>query len=38
MTENTATSTLLTMEEAAEHLRVSREYLYRMRKNGQLTV
>ncbi|MFT9663679.1 helix-turn-helix domain-containing protein [Mycobacteroides abscessus subsp. abscessus] len=29
---------LFTMEEAAEELRVSREYLYRMRKNGELTV
>lgn len=27
---------LYTMEEAAEVLRVSREYLYRMRKNGDL--
>lgn len=27
---------LYTMEETAEVLRVSREYLYRMRKNGQL--
>lgn len=29
---------LYTMEEAAQHLRVSREYLYRMRKNGDLIV
>ncbi|WP_078315415.1 helix-turn-helix domain-containing protein [Mycobacterium sp. D16Q16] len=27
---------LYTMEEAAQRLRVSREYLYRMRKNGDL--
>lgn len=43
MSENTAATTttppvLYTMEEAAELLRVSREYLYRMRKNGQLVV
>lgn len=39
MSENEAATTpplLYTMEEAAEILRVSREYLYRMRKNGQL--
>lgn len=29
---------LYTMEEAADILRVSREYLYRMRQRGQLTV
>lgn len=29
---------LYTMEETAEILRVSREYLYRMRQRGQLTV
>ncbi|MGW4100638.1 helix-turn-helix domain-containing protein [Mycobacterium sp. NPDC004974] len=29
---------LYTMEETAEVLRVSREYLYRMRKNGDLVV
>ncbi|MEX3652444.1 helix-turn-helix domain-containing protein [Mycolicibacterium fortuitum] len=29
---------LYTMEEAADRLRVSREYLYRMRKSGDLIV
>lgn len=41
MSENDAASEppkLYTMEEAAEILRVSREYLYRMRQHGQLTV
>lgn len=42
MSETSAASTtppkLYTMEETAEVLRVSREYLYRMRKNGDLIV
>ncbi|MBF9519568.1 helix-turn-helix domain-containing protein [Mycobacteroides chelonae] len=41
MSENTAGQqppVLHTMEEAAEILRVSREYLYRMKKNGDLIV
>jgi excisionase family DNA binding protein len=41
MSENEAATTpplLYTMEEAAERLRVSREFLYGMRKRGQLTV
>lgn len=41
MSENDAAAEpplLYTMEETAELLRVSREYLYRMRKNGQLVV
>lgn len=41
MSENDAAPTaplLYTMEETAERLRVSREYLYRMRKNGDLIV
>ncbi|SKM40154.1 DNA binding domain, excisionase family [Mycobacteroides abscessus subsp. abscessus] len=39
MSENDAAQPLLyTMEEAADRLRVSREYLYRMRKNGDLIV
>ncbi|WP_057966339.1 MULTISPECIES: helix-turn-helix domain-containing protein [Mycobacteriaceae] len=41
MSENDATPSrpvLYTMEETAEILRVSREYLYRMRQRGQLTV
>lgn len=42
MSENNAAPTpppvLYTMEEAADVLRVSREYLYRMRKNGDLVV
>jgi len=40
MSENEAATTplLYTMEEAAEILRVSREYLYRMRQRGQLVV
>ncbi len=40
MSENEAATTPLpyTMEEAAGLLRVSREYLYRMRKNGDLIV
>lgn len=40
MSENEAATAplLYTMEEAAEQLRVSREYLYRMRKNGDLIV
>jgi excisionase family DNA binding protein len=41
MNENDAAPTaplLYTMEETAEVLRVSREYLYRMRKNGELVV
>lgn len=39
--ENGAAQTtplLYTMEETAEVLRVSREYLYRMKKNGDLIV
>lgn len=42
MSENGAAQStppvLYTMEEAADLLRVSREYLYRMRKNGDLIV
>ncbi|MDH6245539.1 helix-turn-helix domain-containing protein [Mycobacterium sp. OTB74] len=41
MSENDAAiapPVLYTMEEAAEILRVSREYLYRMRQRSQLTV
>ncbi|MFV8172493.1 MULTISPECIES: helix-turn-helix domain-containing protein [Mycolicibacterium] len=40
MSENDAAAVplLYTMEEAADRLRVSREYLYRMRKNGDLVV
>lgn len=41
MSENEAAQTtplLYTMEEAAQRLRVSREYLYRMRKSGDLIV
>ncbi|SLJ24058.1 DNA-binding protein [Mycobacteroides abscessus subsp. abscessus] len=42
MSENGAASTtppkLYTMEETAEVLRVSREYLYRMRQKGELVV
>lgn len=40
MSENAAqTSPLLyTVEEAAEILRVSREYVFRMRQRGELTV
>jgi excisionase family DNA binding protein len=41
MSENHAAQeppVLYTMEEAAEILRVSREYLYRMRQRGQLVV
>ncbi|MGV0675651.1 helix-turn-helix domain-containing protein [Mycolicibacterium fortuitum] len=41
MSENVAASTppkLYTVEEAAEILRVSREYLYRMRQRGEITV
>lgn len=40
MSENEAATTplLYTMEETANLLRVTREYLYRMRKNGDLVV
>lgn len=41
MSENDAATEpplLYTMEEAAEILRVSREYLYRMRQRGDLVV
>ena len=41
MNENLATGTpqkLYTMEETADILRVSREYLYRMRQRGELVV
>ena len=41
MSENDAANEpllLYTMDEAAQRLRVSREYLYRMRARGQLTV